>query len=985
MVQLLVLPMGNDVGPGEIPGSILERIAENIQNLNDLVNFSLINKHTYNAVMNNHGLWVQKLKTLGTWSDHDNDKLVRNDVEEAKLTPLNCFTFKISDVNISRVVFISIYKQMAPILKQLLIDNNVDIQNVDIFNQYSTPISQAKLFTSISIFLKLYLDDDEYSTYIMRFNTILNLFVSSLIKEIDLQLKDEKYEVVLNLITALDYLNIDHEKITIDPLESLLEYFIDKYNEEYIRLLNEDDFQNQWFIKENENAAPKRGIVKGYSFDFDKIDEMLDQVKILLDRQLNQVNMIFRSDRDNKIIGRNIDEIPIILKIIENFLSNYLIGGLFDRIISKSRQIDSLDDIVNPQFYQSQQNNSETTPTLQDEDHNDATNPFINITNEKSLFFQCVPYIYSRCISTLQNLKYPNTEIIQDSNEKTSMDYIRIVCGFVNYYYEQYLIDFSNELPKQCHLSLIQLINAWQTNNQKVQRNVENEILKLVDEDDNDNKKSNFEIFNAFTNLFTFRSKDLKKSGLDKGIEDESEIGKGGETERKSDGENEKVEEVKLTHMAAKLKILAGKVENLKSLVSLDLTIILLQHIKNSYDLLIGLTKYSTTQQLNKQIHQTCMNIYSDMLNLLINNHIKPGFLEALERLKNYKPVNITKDGNSKPIMGNQTVEPVNNFIELVDVGDLILQMINVFYEHELVDTGIIPSSNQYSRDFLRMNNVEKLIKLLESTLDKYVANGLDISIDIIISEIRFKVEECVGPIPLNNKSKSNTSTISSRQIAPASTTVVVPSAPSSSASASLRTASSHSTTLACNIAHSSSVYNIETIEMLPLNEGHTSEWCNICLNVLKSHFSLLQDSIDKSIMDVFKQELGDRLITLLIQLLMKKFQISTIGGIQFSYDINSLYGYYQENRIKPAIEYLIGFKKIDQLYLVDCSSRSSSEFKAQCKSLGKLIIDVGRDNGVFTPEEVYQFVSRRTDWDRIKRNIDKVVYGLGADDCVIM
>lgn len=985
MVQLLVLPMGNDVGPGEIPGSILERIAENIQNLNDLVNFSLINKHTYNAVMNNHGLWVQKLKTLGTWSDHDNDKLVRNDVEEAKLTPLNCFTFKISDVNISRVVFISIYKQMAPILKQLLIDNNVDIQNVDIFNQYSTPISQAKLFTSISIFLKLYLDDDEYSTYIMRFNTILNLFVSSLIKEIDLQLKDEKYEVVLNLITALDCLNIDHEKITIDPLESLLEYFIDKYNEEYIRLLNEDDFQNQWFIKENENAAPKRGIVKGYSFDFDKIDEMLDQVKILLDRQLNQVNMIFRSDRDNKIIGRNIDEIPIILKIIENFLSNYLIGGLFDRIISKSRQIDSLDDIVNPQFYQSQQNNSETTPTLQDEDHNDATNPFINITNEKSLFFQCVPYIYSRCISTLQNLKYPNTEIIQDSNEKTSMDYIRIVCGFVNYYYEQYLIDFSNELPKQCHLSLIQLINAWQTNNQKVQRNVENEILKLVDEDDNDNKKSNFEIFNAFTNLFTFRSKDLKKSELDKGIEDESEIGKGGETERKSDGENEKVEEVKLTHMAAKLKILAGKVENLKSLVSLDLTIILLQHIKNSYDLLIGLTKYSTTQQLNKQIHQTCMNIYSDMLNLLINNHIKPGFLEALERLKNYKPVNITKDGNSKPIMGNQTVEPVNNFIELVDVGDLILQMINVFYEHELVDTGIIPSSNQYSRDFLRMNNVEKLIKLLESTLDKYVANGLDISIDIIISEIRFKVEECVGPIPLNNKSKSNTSTISSRQIAPASTTVVVPSAPSSSASASLRTASSHSTTLACNIAHSSSVYNIETIEMLPLNEGHTSEWCNICLNVLKSHFSLLQDSIDKSIMDVFKQELGDRLITLLIQLLMKKFQISTIGGIQFSYDINSLYGYYQENRIKPAIEYLIGFKKIDQLYLVDCSSRSSSEFKAQCKSLGKLIIDVGRDNGVFTPEEVYQFVSRRTDWDRIKRNIDKVVYGLGADDCVIM
>jgi recyclin-1 len=49
------------------------------------------------------------------------------------------------------------------------------------------------------------------------------------------------------------------------------------------------------------------------------------------------------------------------------------------------------------------------------------------------------------------------------------------------------------------------------------------------------------------------------------------------------------------------------------------------------------------------------------------------------------------------------------------------------------------------------------------------------------------------------------------------------------------------------------------------------------------------------------------------------------------------------------------------------------------------LVVDIGRENGVFTPEEVYQFVTRRADWDRIKKNVDKVVYGMGADDCVIM
>lgn len=1000
MVRRLELPIYTPPNDGVIPPQIIEQISNRIVTFSDLMSFSLMNKNTYNHVMNNNRLWMKYLKKINVWYDkkqqlEEKGTVIENSVDDYKLTPLNCMNYKIKDPNLAAVTFIKIYSTLSPIVKQLLVENYTNFQTLAIFNEFNTPSSQAKLFSNIGGFLAIYNEYTDYKNLIIRFTSILNLFINSLILEISIQLKEKHYKTVLSLITALDYLNISNDDIKIDPLESLLEFFIGKYNEDYSYLLG-DDLSNQCFIKEDDEST-KRGVVNGFSFNFNKIDEILASVEKLLNTQLGEINSIFRDDSTVRIEGRDVDEIPIVLKILENFLSNHLIGGLFDRVISKSRHIDSLEESPKPvhnnldiQDITKDINNSCNSNDLtgnganthidnrddidsdnQDNPEGDVRNfPHINIMNEQSLFFQCVPYIYSKSLVVLQNLKYPKTEIILDDKEKTKMNYVKVVCEFVNYYYEQYLIDFSNELPQHCHTSLIQLINAWQTNNQKIQKSVENEILKLVDEEDDDNKKFNFEIFTNFASLFTFKTKSE---------EIDAEVGN---SEEGNNGKEE-ADEVKLTKMAAKLKILVGKVESLKTLVSIDLTVLLLQHIKNSYDLLLGLTKYSITEQLNKQIFQTCTNIFNDMLNILINNHIKPGFVEALQRLKNYKPINLNQGGadySKKHTDG--TLEPVNNFIELVDVGDLILQMITVFYDRELIQNGIIPAKNIHSRDFLRMNNVEKSIKLLETTLDTYVANGLDISIDIIISEIRFKVEECVGPIPLySNKYKSSNSTLSTK-------TKYRPQPPNQSQVPPLSSSSTITTTGTTQnsiVGIESAVYNYGNIEALPLNEGHTSEWCNICLEVLKSHFGLLQDSIDRSIMDVFKQELGDRLITLLIQLLMKKFKISVIGGIQFSYDINSLYSYYQINRIKPAIEYLIGFKKIDQLYLIDCSGRKSQEFKAQCKELGKLIIDIGRENGVYTPEEVYQFVSRRSDWDRIKRNVDKVVYGFGAEDCVIV
>lgn len=49
------------------------------------------------------------------------------------------------------------------------------------------------------------------------------------------------------------------------------------------------------------------------------------------------------------------------------------------------------------------------------------------------------------------------------------------------------------------------------------------------------------------------------------------------------------------------------------------------------------------------------------------------------------------------------------------------------------------------------------------------------------------------------------------------------------------------------------------------------------------------------------------------------------------------------------------------------------------------MISDLGKFQGLFTQEEIYEFVQRRADWIRVKRDVEKVMYGLGVKDCVIM
>lgn len=937
----------------ELNGELIRLVCDHLSSIDDVINYSLVDKHHYECINGSPDIWIRYLKKINVWST--------NPVaapSHAKITPINCLSFKTSDPALARERVLKIWDSLNPLISELLIKDNSNFQSMKTFQKFNTPQSQASLLTNLNQVLPFYRNFPEFKKMGIKLDTLMNMFINSIINEIKSKLDSKDYETVNTLINSLDRLQINSNLI--DPLESLIEFFYERYGNDYSFLLSNDEI-DQFFIK----AAPscnKRGIVNGYEFSFSNIDLYFERIMKILDGNLLEINDIFHSaeiahHHQNHHGNNEMDEVPIVLKVLEHFLSNYLVGVLIDRLISKSKEIDLMEEPTIKQIP------SSTIVSSEDQEEDIR----INIINENSLFFQCVPYIHFKLTQLIKGLKYPKTEITLDDESKSQMDYVKVGCQLVNYCFENYLIEFTNELPLKCKASLFQLIDSWQSKNANIQRGIEHEIMKFVEDDSNDDSKFNFEIFSTFSNMFNFKKQ------------------KGGENSETHAGE------VKLSKVAARLKILTNKVETLKSLVSMDLVVLLLQHIKNSYDLLIGLTNYSITDQLRSQINQTCINIFNDMLMILINKHIKPGFNEALERLKTYDPM--LSEGVY--INGNvMTLEPLTNFIELVDVGDLILQMVGIFYEKELISTNIIPVKNQHSKDFLKMNVIEKSIKLLESSLDNYVATGLDVSIMIIINEIRGKIEHTIGEIPLPGETKRskrgkkdslpNGEIIYGAQYPPPTSSHTVSSNTNTigtMSTSSTAAAATMTTATGANAGENNKVYDLKDVEQLPMNYDRAMEWVNVSIGIMETHFKLLNGSIEKGIMDAFKQEIGDRFISLLIQLVMGKFVITTIGGVQFSFDVNYLYGFYQRERIRPAIEYLVGFKKVDQIYMVECSGE-----KGRMLELGRMVIDVGRDNGVFTPEEVYGFATRRSDWLQIKRQVDKIVYGgFGVEDCCLM
>lgn len=273
--------------------------------------------------------------------------------------------------------------------------------------------------------------------------------------------------------------------------------------------------------------------------------------------------------------------------------------------------------------------------------------------------------------------------------------------------------------------------------------------------------------------------------------------------------------EAPTSELAAKAAIMNSRLEGIRSLFSIEVALNLTHTAKASLERAARFVRLGG--QSGEEAKEQCEIIFIKMLQTLGGRHMKPGFDKAVGHLSNYKPREVAD--HSK-----EGVAPLVAFLELVNVGDLIQQMIEVFYLQELVAAKLTDQD-----DFLSAACKEK--KRFEQMLDERVAAGLNKGIDVLMDEVEYICGTTQLPTDFNP-----------------------PVGPNGVAQIS-------------DIGPSSTATKI--------------------VDIVSSHTSMLVGSTDKTVLDVFNQEVGLRLFTALCKHL-KRQRISVDGAIKLIRSVRS-------------------------------------------------------------------------------------------------
>lgn len=365
--------------------------------------------------------------------------------------------------------------------------------------------------------------------------------------------------------------------------------------------------------------------------------------------------------------------------------------------------------------------------------------------------------------------------------------------------------------------------------------------------------------------------------------------------------------EAPTTELAAKVALMTTKLENIRSLFSIEVALNLVHRAKSSLERAAQFIQLEGPP--GQAAKQQCSAIYVTLLQILGTHHVKTGFDKAVDHLSNYNPrqagAHTNLDTEPAP-----TVGPLTTFLELVNVGDLIQQMLDVFFESELLRLRIAQRD-----DFLDPAVKEK--KRFEQMLDERVASGLSKGIDVLTTEAEHLFATTQLPTDYN------------------------PIPPSSSPS---------------------------SIDF-DFDIGPTPT-ARKAIHLIRTHTALLTGSTDKTLLDVFSAELGRRLFTTLTKHL-KRQRISPPGALPLLSDLSAYASFIATTFRNPDLDsYFTALREVGQLFLVEGH---------EALELAAMVADAERYRGVFTVEEVLEFVERRADWWAVKAKVERAMYGQGC------
>ncbi|KAJ4328014.1 F-box protein: endocytic membrane traffic, recycling ReCYcling 1 [Fusarium piperis] len=378
--------------------------------------------------------------------------------------------------------------------------------------------------------------------------------------------------------------------------------------------------------------------------------------------------------------------------------------------------------------------------------------------------------------------------------------------------------------------------------------------------------------------------------------------------------------------LAAKAAIMASKLEGIKSLFSIEIALNLVHAAKTSLGRAAVFIRLGG--QAGGEAREQCASIFVVLLRILGQKHVKTGFDMAVDHLSHYNPREVSDHNKAG-------VAPLVTFIELVNVGDLISQMIDVFYEQQLAAPKIADRN-----DFLDPAGLAK--KKFEQMLDESVAAGLNKGIDVLMDEVEYLQATTQPPTDYNP---------------------VDPSAPSSS--------SPFGTSAFGSGFGSSAPVEKPAAPTAEPDIGPTSTAKRI-VDLVSSHTTMLVGTTDKSMLDVFNGEVGLRLFTAICKHL-KRQRVSTAGAITLIADMNLYFEYIRTLRNADLLAYFGALRELSQIFLID---------PRHAREMATVIADGDRFGGVFRAEEVYEYAQRRADWYQVRKSVERAMYGL---ECLLM
>lgn len=488
---------------------------------------------------------------------------------------------------------------------------------------------------------------------------------------------------------------------------------------------------------------------------------------------------------------------------------------------------------------------------------------FVFETSKKhGLYLNTVPFLYEKLTVNLIKALVPSNNV--------GDFYHKLVAELIDMMFESFAAEYMREEVAQFRVNAQEKLIKW--NEQILQREAETS-LKILESVKIESKN---DFLTSFKSVFAISSA------------------------------KDPVSKENFTEMQAKAKILSENIRSLNKILSPEVVLEIINNATTSLNRLLTFKDF-TIASLRNDIFLSTQEIFIDVMDTIGIEHLTPGFEKALTYLQTYNPNSSTYTTQHN----EKFAEPIVLFFDLINMADVIIQMVDFFYKEEMLNKKIVKHENSILNPSLQSK------KKLEALVDKNVADGLNVGIELLVHQIETTYQELLLDTDYNPPSDS-------------------------------------------------------VMTLGPTNAAQKAT------SILEENMNLLVDSADKSVVDVFQQEIAERFFQVIVKLL-KKRMISVAGATNLISDLNLYYEFMLEHiksnkrLIMPLYQAL---KKIGNLYLISGDDS---------KSIGKLVSDLSKFNGIFGQEEIYEFVQRREDWPLIKRHVEKVMYGFGFGDCAIM